>query len=152
MRSLAILAVLLLASCGDNTRCTVADTVPFRVYTLYFGRSLAAGQEVSDAQWTAFRDSVVTPALPNGYTISDAVGAWAARGSGRASPISRATVASAAIRLVTRRRCRRQGCGMITRLIMARSWVWQSAKPPTRVRSQHRSMMVNQRFETLAVS
>ena len=83
MRSLAILAVLLLASCGDNTRCTVADTAPFRVYTLYFGRSLAAGQEVSDAQWTSFRDSVVTPALPNGYTISDAVGAWAARGSGR---------------------------------------------------------------------
>lgn len=44
--------------------------------TLYFGRAIPAGGQVSDAQWTAFLDATVTPAFPQGLTVTDAVGQW----------------------------------------------------------------------------
>ncbi|MGJ7526470.1 DUF3574 domain-containing protein [Variovorax sp. GB1P17] len=44
--------------------------------TLYFGRAIPAGGQVSDAQWTAFLDAIVTPAFPQGLTVTDAVGQW----------------------------------------------------------------------------
>ena len=56
-----------------------------RIYTLYFGRSVAGRPEVSDQEWRAFRDQVITPALPNGYTVLDGQGAWM-------NPRSRATI------------------------------------------------------------
>ena len=46
------------------------------IYDLYFGRAVAGRGEVTDAEWRAFRDQVITPALPNGYTVLDAQGAW----------------------------------------------------------------------------
>jgi hypothetical protein len=47
-----------------------------RIYDLYFGRSVAARDEVGDKEWREFRDHVITPALPNGYTVHDGQGAW----------------------------------------------------------------------------
>lgn len=44
--------------------------------TLYFGRAIPAGGQVSDAQWTAFLDATVTPAFPQGLTVIDATGQW----------------------------------------------------------------------------
>lgn len=44
--------------------------------TLYFGRAIPTGGQVSDAQWTAFLDATVTPAFPQGLTVIDAVGQW----------------------------------------------------------------------------
>jgi hypothetical protein len=43
---------------------------------LFFGRSMPAGGEVSDAQWQAFVDEVVTPRFPDGFTIIDALGQY----------------------------------------------------------------------------
>lgn len=49
---------------------------PFQRDTLYFGRSIPAGGQVSDAQWTRFLDATVTPAFPQGLTVIDALGQW----------------------------------------------------------------------------
>jgi len=60
-----------------------------RIYDLYFGRSVSRRGEVSDTEWRDFRDQVITPALPNGYTVLDGQGAWRNPRSG--STISEAT-------------------------------------------------------------
>ncbi|MGJ7603834.1 DUF3574 domain-containing protein [Variovorax sp. LT1R20] len=44
--------------------------------TLFFGRAIPAGGQVSDAQWAGFLDATVTPAFPQGLTVLDAVGQW----------------------------------------------------------------------------
>ena len=47
-----------------------------RIYTLYFGRAVTGRAEVSEKEWREFRDQIVTPALPAGYTVQDGTGAW----------------------------------------------------------------------------
>jgi uncharacterized protein DUF3574 len=59
-----------------------------RIYTLYFGQSVTGRAKVSDAEWQAFRDQVITPALPDGYTVLDGEGAWL-------SPRSHTTISEA---------------------------------------------------------
>jgi hypothetical protein len=59
-----------------------------RIYDLYFGRSVAGRGEVGDKEWREFRDQVITPALPNGYTVHDGQGAWM-------NPHSHATISEA---------------------------------------------------------
>jgi len=44
--------------------------------TLYFGRNMPDGTEVSDTDWRRFLASVVTPAFPDGFTVSDGIGQW----------------------------------------------------------------------------
>ncbi len=44
--------------------------------TLYFGRAIPTGGQVSEAEWLRFLDSTVTPAFPQGLTVIDAVGQW----------------------------------------------------------------------------
>jgi hypothetical protein len=43
---------------------------------LYFGRNMAGGGEVSDAQWRQFLDEVVTPRFPDGLSVLDVHGQW----------------------------------------------------------------------------
>jgi hypothetical protein len=43
---------------------------------LFLGRSIPGGGAVSDAEWSAFVDSIVTPRFPNGLTIWRAEGQW----------------------------------------------------------------------------
>lgn len=49
---------------------------------LFFGRSIAKahqgelGATVTDAQWAAFEQDVLTPAFPDGLTTEDAEGQW----------------------------------------------------------------------------
>lgn len=73
MRFLALL--VLLASCS-TPRCPSGAGQPMQIYDLYFGRSVAGRAEVTDKEWRGFRDEVITPALPNGYTVLDGHGAW----------------------------------------------------------------------------
>jgi hypothetical protein len=44
--------------------------------TLYFGRNRPTGGTVSDAEWRAFLDEVITPHFPAGLTIMQATGRW----------------------------------------------------------------------------
>jgi hypothetical protein len=56
--------------------CSVAQGAPMLVFELFFGRSIRGHGEVSDRAWNDFQKQVVTPNLPNGYTVFDAAGAW----------------------------------------------------------------------------
>jgi hypothetical protein len=47
--------------------------------TLYFGRNRPGGGTVSDAEWQAFLDQVLTPRFPAGLTIMAATGQWKGR-------------------------------------------------------------------------
>lgn len=49
---------------------------PYERDTLFFGRAIPAGGQVSDAQWSGFLDTAVTPAFPQGLTVLDAAGQW----------------------------------------------------------------------------
>jgi len=80
-------AVLLLSGCGAP-QCQPGGGQVMRIYDLYFGRSVASRAEVSDQEWRAFRDQVITPALPDGYTVLDGQGAWM-------NPRSHATISEA---------------------------------------------------------
>ena len=43
---------------------------------LFFGRDIAGGGTVSDADWQSFLDDEVTPRFPAGLTVEDASGQW----------------------------------------------------------------------------
>jgi len=73
---------------GPNTiaeRCPVSSGGPLLVFELFLGLSMPPFGEVTDSEWGAFIDQVVTPALPQGFTVYDAAGGWM-------SPLSRKTL------------------------------------------------------------
>lgn len=80
-----VLAVTTLAGCGSLTSAPKADRTcgtgfdAFDRDTLYFGRAIPAGGQVSEAQWAGFVDTTVTPAFPQGLTVLDAAGQWRGR-------------------------------------------------------------------------
>ena len=55
--------------------CDSGDTALVRD-VLYFGRNRPDGGQVSDADWQAFLDEVVTPRFPGGLTVVEATGQW----------------------------------------------------------------------------
>jgi hypothetical protein len=74
MRAAAVLS-LLLVSCASMPmveEAIVADR-------LFCGRTIPGGETVSDAEWKAFVDEVVTPRFPRGLTIWRADGQWQER-------------------------------------------------------------------------
>ncbi|MDQ0071620.1 hypothetical protein J2W34_003414 [Variovorax boronicumulans] len=80
--TLIALMVTALAGCSAlpsaSTAGKACDTgfEAFERDTLFFGRAIPAGGQVSDAQWAGFLDTTVTPAFPQGLTVLDAVGQW----------------------------------------------------------------------------
>jgi uncharacterized protein DUF3574 len=56
-------------------RCESGDSALVRD-VLYFGRNRPDGGQVSDADWQAFLDEVVTPRFPAGLTVVEATGQW----------------------------------------------------------------------------
>jgi hypothetical protein len=73
--------VALLSGCAtpypmQTALCASPSGTPMTVFELFFGRSVRGDGEVSDQAWNDFLEQVVTPNLPNGYTVFDAVGAW----------------------------------------------------------------------------
>lgn len=80
--ALIALMVTALAGCGMLPSASTAGRTcdagfdAFERDTLFFGRAIPAGGQVSDAQWAGFLDSTVTPAFPQGLTVLDAVGQW----------------------------------------------------------------------------
>ena len=63
--------------------CIAGTGKPMQVYQLYFGRNIATGGFVADADWKAFRETAITPDLPDGFTVLDGDGAWAEPGGQR---------------------------------------------------------------------
>jgi hypothetical protein len=56
--------------------CPKGTGSPMRVYELYFGRAIDGRADLTDAEWDAFRNTVIIPNLPAGSTVLDGVGAW----------------------------------------------------------------------------
>lgn len=77
----AVALVASTAGCAPLLPCDAAD----RRYAaqLLFGRAIGTQGEVSDDDWQDFLAATVTPAFPDGLTVSDAQGQWkdAATGS-----------------------------------------------------------------------
>jgi Protein of unknown function (DUF3574) len=82
-------AVVTLAGCSTRqptaqvAGCPASQGVPMLEYELFFGRSIQGRADVSDQAWDEFLDRVVTPNLPNGYTVFDGAGAWLNPATGR---------------------------------------------------------------------
>lgn len=55
--------------------CAAGDTALVHE-AIYFGRNRPDGGTVSDAEWRAFLDEVVTPKFPDGFTVIAATGQW----------------------------------------------------------------------------
>lgn len=55
--------------------CEAGDVAMTRD-VLYFGRHRPDGGVVTDAEWRAFVDDVLTPRFPDGLTLVSAVGQW----------------------------------------------------------------------------
>jgi hypothetical protein len=70
--------VLCLALCGCasiGSGCP-PGLEPVTTADLYFGRNVGAQEGVTDADWQRFVETDIAPRFPDGFTISDAVGAW----------------------------------------------------------------------------
>ena len=55
--------------------CPAGDSALVREI-VYFGRNRPGGGTVTDAEWQAFLDQVVTPRFPRGFSIVEATGQW----------------------------------------------------------------------------
>ncbi len=64
-------------------RCPVSSGGALLVFELFLGRSMPPFGEVTAGDWAAFVNQVVAPALPNGFTVYDAMGGWMSRVSGK---------------------------------------------------------------------
>lgn len=77
-----LLAVVLLALTGCDgiapPACVAGTGKPMQVYQLYFGRNIETGGFVTDLDWKTFRETAIAPSMPDGFTVLDAEGAWAA--------------------------------------------------------------------------
>ena len=72
-----LIAGFILAGCSGYAVSTCPEgTDSFAEYQLFFGRSNADGEVVSDEAWTAFLADTITPRFPNGLTVVDGAGQW----------------------------------------------------------------------------
>ena len=68
-----------LGGCADRTVQTACPPGAGRasaIYTLYLGEAIAGRNDLTDAEWRTFVDTVVRANLPEGYTVFDANGGW----------------------------------------------------------------------------
>ena len=75
LRILVPLAALILSACADAPSCPPGLAAGSAI-DLYFGRGVAGGREVTDAQWRDFVDQVLIREFPDGSTTFDASGTW----------------------------------------------------------------------------
>ena len=74
----AICIATSLSGCTDPAipSCAPGLGAPMTVFSLFFGRAIPGRGDLTDKEWQAFLDTIVTANLPNGYTLFDATGAW----------------------------------------------------------------------------
>ena len=62
-------------STTPSPSCAIGDTALVKD-VLYFGRNRPGGGAVTDEEWQAFLDQVLTPRFPAGLTVVAATGQW----------------------------------------------------------------------------
>ena len=66
-----------LGGCAQQQAMSCAAPLrPAVEVALYFGRNIAGGGEVSDAEWASFLATEVTPRFPEGLSVIDMAGQW----------------------------------------------------------------------------
>jgi hypothetical protein len=67
-----------LGACTGPTRptCAAGTGRPMALFTLYLGKAIPGRSDLTEQEWQSFLDYTVTFALPSGYTVLDANGAW----------------------------------------------------------------------------
>ena len=76
-RTLAVAAtVIVLGSCAARQAVPPAEPATTVADRLFLGREIPGGGTVSDAEWAAFVEAVVTPRFPEGFTVWRADGQW----------------------------------------------------------------------------
>lgn len=77
LTSIVLVAFLALmpSGCASLPRPT-ADSAPYQLDRLYFGRAIGDSGLVSDSDWSLFMREVVTPRFPAGVTSWRAEGQW----------------------------------------------------------------------------
>ena len=74
---LLVVVAFILAGCSAYTVTSCpAGTDEFTEYQLFFGRSSAGVEVVSDEAWAEFLADTVTPRFPAGLTVVDGAGQW----------------------------------------------------------------------------
>jgi hypothetical protein len=84
MRSCAIVPVLAVAfllplgACAPALphSCAAGTDQALTSVQLFFGRAIAGRADVSDAEWSSFAAAVLTPAFPDGFTVTRGIGQW----------------------------------------------------------------------------
>jgi len=77
-------AALLLAALATTTdTCPLPTEKPMVEVQLFFGRDIPGGGRVSDADWAVFAAAVITPAFPDGFSVTDAKGQWRDSATGK---------------------------------------------------------------------
>jgi hypothetical protein len=56
--------------------CAPGTGSPVAVFTLFMGKAIPGREDMTDTEWLAFLDTVVSANLPKGYTVFDANGGW----------------------------------------------------------------------------
>ena len=56
--------------------CARVGGGPMLEYQLFFGRDIRGRPALTDQDWADFAEQVVTPNLPDGFTVFDADGQW----------------------------------------------------------------------------
>jgi hypothetical protein len=65
-----------LACTSASAKCLLASQKAMTEAQLFFGRDIPGGGQVSDDDWSKFANDVVAADFPNGFTVTDADGAW----------------------------------------------------------------------------
>jgi len=71
LRAVACCVLLITGGCGEVPACGKLGGAQMLEYQLFFARSA-----VTDQAWADFTAQVVTPHLPDGFTVLDAYGQW----------------------------------------------------------------------------
>jgi hypothetical protein len=96
----AILLALLLAACTRNAAlqppapppipstpyvCLLPGEQRMLVAELFFGRNISGRHPLSEAEWSDFAATSITPNFPSGFTVTDGTGQWQDPATGRIS-------------------------------------------------------------------
>lgn len=67
----------MLAGCAEfSSAACPAGLTHTKTAELFFGRNDGTAEAVDDADWQSFVDVEIAPRFPDGFTLSDASGAW----------------------------------------------------------------------------
>lgn len=77
LRVLTFLLCVALAGCTEfSSAACPAGLTHAKTAELFFGRNAGTAEGVNDAEWQSFVDAEIAPRFPDGFTLSDASGAW----------------------------------------------------------------------------